>query len=155
MISKELTAIIEQIKPQGKMRFLDGTTESQIAEFELKNNIKFPLKYREWLLFSDGGEFFLPAGVQMYGVAHKPVIDVTDNDRPSENYIVIGALASGDPILCEKNGERIFIYNHEAGRIEDDEIYEDFYAFLNDLYEMLGIGGCGYVKTHSRISESH
>lgn len=141
MISKELTAIIEQIKPQGKMRFLDGTTESQIAEFELKNNIKFPLKYREWLLFSDGGEFFLPAGVQMYGVAHKPVIDVTDNDRPSENYIVIGTLASGDPILYEKNGERIFIYNHEAGRIEDDEIYEDFYAFLNDLYEMLGIGG--------------
>ena len=141
MISKELSDIIDQIKPQGKMRFLDGATESQIAEFELKNNIKFPLKYREWLLFSDGGEFFLPAGVQMYGVAHKPVIDVSDNDRPSENYIVIGALSSGDPILCEKNGERISIYNHEAGRIEDDEIYEDFYAFLNDLYEMLGIGG--------------
>lgn len=141
MISKELSDIIEQIKPQGKMRFLDGATESNIAEFELKNNIKFPLKYREWLLFSDGGEFFLPAGVQMYGVAHKPVIDVSDNDRPSENYIVIGALSSGDPILCEKNSERISIYNHEAGRIEDDETYEDFYAFLNDLYEMLGIGG--------------
>ena len=141
MISKELSDIIEQIKPQGKMRFLDGATESQIAEFELKNNIKFPLKYREWLLFSDGGEFFLPAGVQMYGVAHKPVIDVSDNDRPSENYIVIGALSSGDPILCEKNGERISIYNHEAGRIESDETYENFYAFLNDLYEMLGIGG--------------
>lgn len=141
MISKELSDIIEQIKPQGKMRFLDCATESNIAEFELKNNIKFPLKYREWLLFSDGGEFFLPAGVQMYGVAHKPVIDVSDNDRPSENYIVIGALSSGDPILCEKNGERISIYNHEAGRIEDDETYEDFYAFLNDLYEMLGIGG--------------
>lgn len=141
MISKELSDIIDQIKPQGKMRFLDGATESQIAEFELKNNIKFPLKYREWLLFSDGGEFFLPAGVQMYGVAHKPVIDVSDNDRPSENYIVIGALSSGDPILCEKNGERISIYNHEAGRIEDDETYEDFHAFLNDLYEMLGIGG--------------
>ena len=141
MISKELSDIIDQIKPQGKMHFLDGATESQIAEFELKNNIKFPLKYREWLLFSDGGEFFLPAGVQMYGVAHKPVIDVSDNDRPSENYIVIGALSSGDPILCEKNGERISIYNHEAGRIEDDETYEDFHAFLNDLYEMLGIGG--------------
>ena len=141
MISKELSDIIDQIKPQGKMRFLDGATEFQIVEYEAKNNIKFPLRYREWLLFSDGGEFFLPAGVQMYGVAHKPIIDVSDNDRPNENYVVIGALASGDPILCEKNGERISIYNHEAGRIEDDEIYEDFYAFLNDLYEMLGIGG--------------
>lgn len=141
MISKELNEIIEQLKDLGKMRFLDGATESQIAEYELKNNIKFPLKYREWLLFSDGGEFFLPAGVQLYGIAHKPIIDVSDDDRPNENYIVIGALASGDPILCEKNGERISIYNHEAARIENDEIYENFYAFLNDLYEMLGIGG--------------
>ena len=140
MISKELTAIIEQIKLQGKMRFLDGATEFQINEYEEKNNIKFPSRYRDWLLFSDGGELFLPAGVQMYGVAHKPIIDLSDDDRPTEDYIVIGALASGDPILCEKNGERISIYNHEAGRIEDDEIYEDFFAFLNDLYEMLGIG---------------
>lgn len=141
MISKELTAIIEQIKLQGKMRFLDGATESQINEYEEKNNIKFPSRYREWLLFSDGGSFYLPAGVQMYGVAHKPIIDVSDDDRPNENYIVIGSLSSGDPILCEKDSEKISIYNHEAGRIEDDEIYEDFFSFLNNLYVFLGIGG--------------
>ena len=141
MISKELTAIIEQIKKQGKMRFPNGAAEDQIADFENKHNIKFPSKYREWLRFCDGGEFFQPAGVQMYGVAHKPIIDVFNNDRPSSNYIVIGALASGDPILCEKGNETISIYNHVAGRIESDEIYKDFYAFLNDLYEMLGIGG--------------
>ena len=141
MISKELTAIIDQIKLQGKMRFLDGATESQIDGYEEKNNIKFPSRYREWLLFSDGGSFYLPAGVQMYGVAHKPIIDVSDDDRPSTNYIVIGSLASGDPILCEKDSEKISIYNHEAGRIEDDEIYEDFFSFINNLYEFLGIGG--------------
>ena len=141
MISKKLTAIIEKIKTQGKMRFPDGATEAQIAEFETKHTLQFPSKYREWLLFSDGGEFFLPAGLQMYGVAHKPIIDISDNDRPSNNYIVIGALASGDPILCEKGNETISIYNHKAGRIESDETYEDFYAFLNDLYDMLGIGG--------------
>ena len=123
------------------MNFVDGSTEEQIEEFEKRNNLKLPLKYREWLLFSDGGEFFLPAGVQMYGVAHKPIINVSEDDRPSENYVVIGALASGDPILCEKSGERISIYNHEAGVIESDEIYEDFFAFLIDLYEILGIGG--------------
>ena len=82
----------------------------------------------------------MPAGVQLYGVAHKPVIDVNDSDRPNEEYVVIGALASGDPILCKKEGEQIAIYNHEAGRIEEDEIYQDFYAFLSDLYELLGIG---------------
>ena len=71
----------------------------------------------------------------------KPVIDVNNNDRPSNEYMVIGALASGDPILCEKAGEKIAVYNQEAGRIEDDEIYDDFIAFLNDLYDLLGIGG--------------
>ena len=77
----------------------------------------------------------------MYGVNQKPVIDVSEDDRPNDNYVVIGALASGDPILCEKGGERISIYNHEAGVIENDEIYEDFFAFLIDLHEILGIGG--------------
>ena len=141
MISNKLHSLVEQLKQQGKMNFADGSTEEQIEEFEKRNNLKLPLKYREWLLFSDGGEFFLPAGVQMYGVAHKPIINVSEDDRPSENYVVIGALASGDPILCEKSGERISIYNHEAGVIESDEIYEDFFAFLIDLYEILGIGG--------------
>ena len=41
----------------------------------------------------------------------------------------------------QKAGEKIAIYNQEAGRIEDDEIYDDFTAFLNDLYDLLGIGG--------------
>lgn len=141
MISDELNSLVKQLKQQGKMSFTTGIKEEQIEEFEKKHNLKLPLKYREWLLFSDGGEFFLPAGVQMYGVAHKPIIDICEDDRPNDSYVVIGALASGDPILCEKSGERISIYNHEAGVIESDEIYEDFFAFLTDLHEILGIGG--------------
>ena len=38
MISKELTAIIEQVKRQGKMRFLDGATEFQINAYEEKKS---------------------------------------------------------------------------------------------------------------------
>lgn len=141
MISDELNNIVDQLKKKGKMHFFEGATEEQIELFEKEHEIVLPLKFKEWLLFSDGGEYFLPAGLQLYGVEHKPLIDVDDNDRPSDDYIVIGALASGDPILCEKAGEKIAIYNHEAGRIEDDEIYSDFIAFLNDLYDLLGIGG--------------
>lgn len=140
MISDELNKIIDQLNKQGKMNFLESASEEQIALFEKEHVIPLPSKYKEWLLFSDGGEFFLPAGLQMYGVAHKPLIDVNDEDRPEDKYIVIGALASGDPILCEKTSEKISIYNHEAGRIEPDEVYEDFFAFLNDLYDLLGIG---------------
>lgn len=140
MISDELKNITEQLKEKGDMNFLEAATEEQITCFEKENEIAFPEKYKEWLKFSDGGECFLPAGVQFYGVAHKPVIDVDENDRPGDNYIVIGALASGDPIVFEKGKEEISIYNHDDDRIEDDEVYPDFYAFLNDLHEILGIG---------------
>lgn len=141
MISDELKQIVDKFNEQGKMIFSPETSTEKIAEFEKEKKVKLPSKFKEWLQFSDGGEFFLPAGLQLYGVEHKPIIDVDDNDRPNEDYVVIGALATGDPILCEKAGEKIAIYNHESDRIEDDEIYPDFIAFLNDLYDLLGIGG--------------
>lgn len=140
MIANELQQIVDKFKEQGKMAFLEAATQEKIDIFEKENDITLPVKYKEWLLFSDGGEFFLPAGIQLYGVEHKPVINVKKNNRPSDDYIVIGTLASGDPILCEKNGEKIAIYNQEGGRIEDDEIYDDFIAFLNGLHDLLGIG---------------
>lgn len=74
------------------------------------------------------------SGIQFCGVEHKPIIDVEDDDRPDDSYIVIGALASGDPIVLKKAEGQISIYNLEDDRIEDDETYEDFYAFLNDTY---------------------
>lgn len=140
MISAELKGIVDKFHEQGKMNFLPETSEEKITLFEKEKNIRLPEKYKEWLLFSDGGEFFLPAGIQLYGIEHKPLINIDNNDRPSDEYIVIGTLSSGDPILCEKAGEKIIIYNQETGRIEDDEIYDDFMAFLNDLYDLLGIG---------------
>lgn len=140
MISKELEAIIEAISTQGKMNFLEAVKEKEIKSFEKKHNIKLPKKYKEWLLFSDGGECFLPAGVQFYGITHKPVIDIEDDERPDDSYVIIGRLASGDSIVFKKTEERISIYNHENNCIEDDETYEDFFAFLNDMYDMLGIG---------------
>ena len=140
MVSEELKSIIDKLNEQGTMRFLESATEEQIAQFEKENSIQLPMKYKEWLLFSDGGEFFLPAGIQVYGVAHKPLLDVDDKDKPDERYIVIGALSSGDPVLCEKDSEKITVYDHEAGIIEDELIYEDFFAFLNDIYDLLGIG---------------
>lgn len=140
MISDQVKSIFEEFSNQDDIFFLDGATEEQINEFERNNNIKLPQQYKEWLLLSDGGEFFLPAGIQLYGVAHKPAIDVNENDRPSNEYTVIGALATGDPILIKKESEQIVIYNHEAGKIEDDESYPNFVAFINDLSETLGIG---------------
>ncbi len=141
MISDELQMIINELNIQGKMIFLDATTDNNIKTFESENDITLPSKYKEWLQFSDGGEFFLPAGIQLYGIEHKPVINVNDDTRPNDDFIVIGALASGDPILFKKNSESIAIYNLEAGKIEEDEIYNNFIDFIKDLYHLLGIGG--------------
>ena len=82
MISDELKKIVDKFNEQGKMAFLPETTDDKISGFENKNNVTLPLQYKTWLRFSDGGEFFLPAGLQLYGVDRKPVIDVNDNDRP-------------------------------------------------------------------------
>lgn len=139
MISDQLKVIIDQLNKQGKMAFLEGATEEQIAQFEKEYEIKLPGRFKEWLQHSDGGDCFLPAGVQFYGVTHKPLINIDCNDRPDDSYIVIGALDTGDPVLLKKESEQISIYNQEAGRIEDGETYEDFFAFLNDLYDLLGI----------------
>lgn len=141
MISEELKTIIEKLNDQGKMSFLEAATEEQISQFEESNKVKLPERYKEWLKHSDGGDCFLPAGVQFYGVSHKPLIDVGCNDRPDDSYVVIGALDTGDPVLFKKDSEQISIYNQEAGRIEEDEVYDDFFAFLNDLYDLLGIEG--------------
>lgn len=141
MISEKLKAIVDKFQEQGKINFLDETTEEKIQTFEKEKGVTLPSKYKEWLLFSDGGELFLPAGIQLYGIEHKPLIDVNDSTSPNDDYVVLGVLASGDPILFKKDSEKIAIYNQEAGRIEDDEIYDDFIAFLNDLYDLLGIGG--------------
>ena len=56
----------------------------------------FPAQYKEGLLCSDGGECFSPAGVQFYGVVHKSLVDIDDDDRPDESYIVIGVLFTDD-----------------------------------------------------------
>lgn len=140
MVQDELRELVKLFQKQGKMNFLAGTTEEKLTYFEKENSIILPQKYKKWLLFSDGGELFLPAGVQFYGVEHKPILNVNDDTRPNDEYVVIGTLASGDPILFKKNSEEIAIFNLEGGRIEDDEKYPDFIAFLKDLDGILGIG---------------
>ena len=139
LIVMKVKEIFEELKNREDMAFLEGADQTQINLFEEENNIELPSLYKEFLLCSDGGEFYLPGGVQMYGVAHKPLINLGDVNRPNDDYIVIGSLASGDPILFKKGSEEIAIYNIEDDRIEDDEKYEDFVCFLNDMRNMFDL----------------
>ncbi|MBD5481096.1 MAG: hypothetical protein HDR15_00985 [Lachnospiraceae bacterium] len=80
-----------------------------------------PEKYKEWLQHSDGGTAS------------------SLNDRPVDSYVVIGSLDTDDPVLFKRESEQISIYSQEAGRIEEDEVYDDFFAFLNELYDLFGM----------------
>lgn len=139
-MTREAEAIADRLRPEGQMSFVEPTTDSRIGTFEAEHDLRLPSQLKQWLLFSDGGDFFLPAGFQLRGVEHLPLIDVDDPDRPDDSYIVIGTLSSGDPVLCERSTERISIYNHEAGRIEHDESFVDFFSFLTSLAAVVGIG---------------
>lgn len=132
MPSQNIKTIIDIISAHGKLSLKAPATETEINSFEEKYGIKLPEQYKEWLLFSDGGELFLPAGFQLYGVSHRPIIDIHDMWCPDEKYLVIGAMSWGDSILCEKDSEAISIYNHETGTIETNEVYKCFYDFLQD-----------------------
>ncbi|QSR30807.1 SMI1/KNR4 family protein [Nocardioides sp. S5] len=136
----EPEAVADLLRSQGRMAFVEPTTETTIDAFEAEHGIRLPSQLKQWLLVSDGGDFFLPAGFQLRGLAHQPLIDVDDPDRPDDNYIVIGALSSGDPVLFERSSDRISIYNREAGRIEANESFDDFFTFLTDLAAVVGIG---------------
>lgn len=92
MISEELKLIVDKFNEQGKMNFLEETTEEKISEFEIERSIKLPTKFKEWLLFSDGGEFFLPAGIQLYGIEHKPIIDVSYPEFLSQRRLLMAQI---------------------------------------------------------------
>ena len=128
--AKNMQEIIAMLHEHGKMRFVAPVTEEEILKYEKENGILLPTQYRQWLMFSD--ELFLPAGIQLYGVSHRPAIDVNDDWCPDDKHIVIGSTSWGDPILCSKNSEVISIFNHDTGCIEDNDIYETFFDFLKD-----------------------
>ncbi len=135
----ELNNIINKLNSAGTMMFFEGASERDILEFERSNNIKLPSELKEWYLYSDGGEFFLPAGLQLYGIKHKPILDTETPDKPNDDYLVIGRLSDGEPVLCKKDSNIISIYNHEKNVISSNETFSSFYEFLDSLPAVLGI----------------
>lgn len=137
----EIYNIVNALESTGKLVAVKAATAEEIAAFEDKRGLRLPVLYREWLLLTDGGECYPPAGVQFYGVAHKPLIEVDGDDKPDDDYVLIGALSTGDPIVFKREEDCISIYNREGGVIEEDESYKDFLSFLNDLDGILGLEG--------------
>ena len=77
-MNTEVEKLVNLLNEQGKMVFKSPVLSQEIEEFEINNAIKFPKEFCNWLKFSDGGEFFLPAGVQIYGIKNPPLIDINN-----------------------------------------------------------------------------
>ena len=61
-MSSEADAVAGLLNSQGQMRFVEPTTETAIGTFEAEHELQLPSQLKRWLLVSDGGDFFLPAG---------------------------------------------------------------------------------------------
>ena len=90
----------------------------------------------------DTKEVIKTKGVNLYKFkTFKELFDKFPSNRlgVSEDYTIIGVLSTGDPVLCQNGSEKISIYDHETGKMRDDEVYSDFFKFLENLLSILGI----------------
>ena len=139
MCMDSITDIYVRLYVKKDMYFPPAATLTDIEEFEKENNIGLPKQYKQWLELTDGGDLYLPAGIQFYGVNNNPLIEVNEKISLGNDYIIMGKLASGDPLVFRNGSEEILIFNQTDNRIEDDESYSSFYEFLVALEEILGI----------------
>lgn len=69
MISDLLQAYQDIIKDSKSHILFNGITKSDISVFEHANSIILPHDYAEFLCLLDGGELYLPAGIQIWDIA--------------------------------------------------------------------------------------
>jgi hypothetical protein len=129
----ELCSLINKIREitatdEYAMEFEPGAIDEEIRQFEKNNDISLPELVKEWLRFTDGCCLFNTT-VQLYGISHKPYIDINPSAIEGD-YIEIGAFRFGDPICIVSNSQAIFQYGESV--IE----YADFKKFLETVIEM-------------------
>lgn len=131
---------LDALQRYGRIRLAPGASEEELAGFEAAAGLRLPAPYREWLRLSDGGLLFPPAGLQLYGVAHEPLLSPAAQDCP-EGHLMAGTMPYGDPVLMEKGSGRFMLYNQETGEIAPEESFPDFGSFLDRLPALLGLEG--------------
>lgn len=124
---------------------LDGTelypaaTDAQIADFERDQDVTLPATFKQWLRISDGGRLCFPAGIELFGVARPPLLELDDPYTPDGGWLVAGMMLDTDLVLVSLNGEETVIYNREGDTFDDAVYYRDFLAFLEDVPHQLDI----------------
>ncbi|GFH42496.1 hypothetical protein Hs30E_10470 [Lactococcus hodotermopsidis] len=125
------------IDTKAEMHFHAGASEDSIRHYENEANVKIPSAFREWLLFSDGGEIFVP-GTVLYGVDGnaKPSLFSGNSGQErgtfalGDSLLVIGRFNFGDFLCVDTNSGEVVQWNHEA----DEEFlrWSNFFAFIEE-----------------------
>lgn len=130
---------LEKLKKYGRIKTEPWATVDDINSFEECTGICIPALYREWIQISDGGYLFPPAGLQLYGVSHHPLIHLAENVPADGVYAVVGEMPYGDPVLFKVGSEEFMLFNQEDGCIEQQEVFPDFSLFLDHIPSILGL----------------
>lgn len=103
----------------------------EIEQFEDKNKIEFPDKYKE-LLKKYGGGYFGYANVYSLDVESDFYV-LKHNEFPIDKYLKIADNGCGDYyIFCVEEGrclESLYFYEHDTGGISKTE-YADIFEYL-------------------------
>ena len=133
-----MNPIIQRLLETGaEMDFVNGANERDIALYEQSKGFKLPSDYREWLLFSNGGEIFVP-GTQFFGVdtvSNYSLVNQNSKEIRSifslANFLlIIGRMNFGDLLCIDLNTNEIVQWDHET----DEEFlrWSGFFAFLSE-----------------------
>lgn len=122
---------------KAKMTFHIGASVSQITNYENETNNKLPNDFKEWLLFSNGGEIFVP-GTVLYGVdnnAKSSLLNENDDQKRGafsldDSLLVIGRFNFGDLLCIDLNCAEVVQWDHE----EDEEYlrWNSFFEFIEE-----------------------
>ena len=119
------------------MDFQPGATVQDLAAFENQNAIRIPKEYKNWLMFSNGGEILVP-GSQFYSIDNSDddslIFHNSDDYRhkfslPSSLYIV-GRTNFGDLLCLDIMSGEFVQWDHET----DEEFlrWKSMYEYVND-----------------------
>ena len=123
-----------------RMFFVLGVSAEALDLYEQTQGIQLPEDYRQWLMFSNGGELFAP-GLVLLGIpAEKWNLATANTPEFREEYglpedlYIIGTQNYGDPICFDRETFEIVQWDHENA--EASCAWDSFRDFLENLIEM-------------------
>lgn len=135
------------INIKAPMKLKPGADQNSIMRYEDSVNISLPKEYQEWLLFSNGGEIFVP-GTLLFGVGDSETHSLVEQNRDAarelfalnDSLLIVGRFNFGDLLCLDLRSGEAVQWDHEL----DEEFlrWPSFYQYLDEeITAFVGEGG--------------